>query len=136
MDPKRINRAGDRIPALWDVPLPGIIDQQKLHDLTFGDAALGRELLALFFDQSILTLRKIREAADGATRRNAAHALAGSALAVAAQGVALAAGLIAGLPDHAGEAEWLDAVTDLHAQVAQARAAIAHLLTEQVGGSA
>ena len=131
MEPKRVNPAGDRDPALWDVPPQGIIDRQRLHDLTLGDEALGRELLALFFDHSTLTLRKLREAVDGASRRAAAHALEGSALAVAAQGVAVAAGLIAGLPDNAGEAEWLDAVTDLHAQVAQTRAAIAHLLTEQ-----
>ncbi len=133
MDAKQANKAVDRIPPLWDVPPVGIIDRQRLHDLTSGDATLGRELLALFFDHSTLTLRKLREAADGATRRAAAHALEGSALAVAAQGVAIAAGFIAGLPDNAGEAEWLDAVTDLHAQVAQTRAAIAHLLTEQAG---
>lgn len=132
MELKRANPDGDRHPALWDVPPQGIIDRQRLHDLTSGNEALGRELLALFFDHSTLTLRKLREAVDGASRRAAAHALEGSALAVAAQGVAVAAGLIAGLPDNAGEAEWLEAVTDLHAQVAQTRAAIAHLLTEQM----
>ena len=124
MEPKRANPAGDRDPALWDVPPQGIIDRERLHDLTLGDEALGRELLTLFFNHSTLTLRKIREAVDGASRRAAAHALQGSAQAVAA-------GMIAGLPDNAGDAEWLDAVTDLHAQVAQTRAAIAHLLTEK-----
>ena len=133
MELKRPNPDGNRHSALWDLPPQGVIDRQRLHDLTLGNEALGRELLALFFDHSTLTLRKLREAVDGTSRRAAAHALEGSALAVAAQGVAVAAGLIAGLPDNAGEAEWLDAVTDLHAQVAQTRAAIAHLLTEQTG---
>ena len=132
MDPKWTNSAGRRAPALWDVPLPGIIDRRRLHDLTSGDETLGRELLALFFDHSTLTLRKLREAANATARRAAAHALVGSALAIAAEGVAISAGLIADLPDDAAEAEWLDAVTDLHAQVAQTRAAIAHLLTEPV----
>jgi hypothetical protein len=38
--------------------------------------------------------------------------------------------MIAGLPENVAEGDWLDAVTDLHAQVAQTRAAIAHLLAE------
>lgn len=122
--------APTRGPGLWDVPPAGIIDQQRLSDLTSGDALLGRELLALFFDHSAVALRRLREAADQTTRRAAAHALEGSALAVAAHGVAIAAGAIAGMPANVTEADWLDAVTDLHAQVAQTRAAIAHLLSD------
>ena len=121
-----------RLQGLWDVPPPDIIDHERLNDLTLGDNALGRELLALFFDHSAVALRRLREADDQASRRAAAHALAGSALAVAAKGVAVAAGIIAGMPDTVAEADWMDAVTDLHAQVAQTRAAIAHLLGDGV----
>lgn len=121
-----------RLQGLWDVPSADIIDRQRLNDLTLGDNALGRELLALFFDHSAVALRRLREAEDQASRRAAAHALAGSALAVAAQGVALAASFIAGMPDTVAEADWLEAVTDLHAQVAQTRAAIAHLLEDGI----
>lgn len=122
--------APSRVQALWDVPPSGIIDRQRLKALTLGDEALGRELLTLFFDHSSVALRRLREAADQTSRRAAAHALEGSALAVAAQGVAIAAGFIAGMPENVAEAEWLEAVTDLHAQVAQTRAAIAHLLED------
>jgi HPt (histidine-containing phosphotransfer) domain-containing protein len=119
---------GLRNRPLWDVPPADIIDHKLLQNLTQGDQALSRELLALFFDHSALALRTLRDAADQAGRRAAAHALQGSALAVAAKGVALSAALIVGLPENVAEGEWLDAVTDLHAQVAQTRAAIAHLL--------
>jgi HPt (histidine-containing phosphotransfer) domain-containing protein len=121
---------GLRSRPLWDTPPADIIDHKLLHDLTLGDKGLSRELLALFFDHSALALRRLREAGDQASRRAAAHALHGSALAVAAQGVAVSAAMIAGLPENVAEGDWLDAVTDLHAQVAQTRAAIAHLLAE------
>lgn len=123
-----VRPAQARSPALWDVPPADIIDRQRLNDLTLGDEGLGRELLALFFDHSATTLRRLREAEDHESRQAAAHALEGSALAVAASGVAMAAGLIAGMPIDVEEAAWMEAVTDLHAQVAQTRAAIAHLL--------
>ena len=129
---ERAKPATMRPDGLWDVPPPEVIDRKRLSDLTLGDDALSRELLALFFDHSAMALRRLREAADQTSRRAAAHALEGSALAVAAKGVALAAGVIAGMPDHVAEAEWMEAVTDLHAQVAQTRAAIAHLLGDGV----
>lgn len=131
MDDSLMARAAAlRGQPLWDVPSADIIDRKRLHDLTLGDETLSRELLALFFDHSALALRRLREAADQTTRRAAAHALEGSALAVAAKGVALSAAMIAGLPENVAEGEWLEAVTQLHAQVAQTRAAIAHLLAE------
>lgn len=122
--------AARRGQPLWDVPPADIIDRKQLRDLTLGDEALSRELLALFFDHSAIALRRLREAADSSTRRAAAHALEGSALAVAAKGVAISAALLAGLPENVAEGDWLDAVTELHAQVAQTRAAIAHLLAD------
>jgi HPt (histidine-containing phosphotransfer) domain-containing protein len=128
MDDNLLARAETLRGPLWDVPSADIIDRKLLHALTLGDEALSRELLVLFFDHSAQALRGLREAADQASRRAAAHALQGSALAVAAQGVAVSAAMIVGLPENVAEGEWLDAVTELHAQVAQTRAAIAHLL--------
>ena len=96
MELKRANPDGDRHPALWDVPPQGIIDRQRLHDLTSGNEALGRELLALFFDHSTLTLRKLREAVDGASRRAARSPSRGPTSGGRASGGAAAAAAAAG----------------------------------------
>jgi HPt (histidine-containing phosphotransfer) domain-containing protein len=66
----------------------GPIDLAVLESQTGGDAALAREVLALFAARSRSELARLAAATDAGERRRAAHALLGSARAVGAGEVA------------------------------------------------
>jgi hypothetical protein len=70
------------------------LDLDQLRAQTAGDAALEREVLALFLTKSALDLSLIEAAGTAAARRGPAHALVGSARAIGAGAVADAAGAI------------------------------------------
>jgi HPt (histidine-containing phosphotransfer) domain-containing protein len=101
------------------------IDLVHLSRQTAGDRDLERELLAVFADQCVRQLQTIRDAADPALRRDAAHTLKGAALAIGAWGVADAAEAIeTGVPSPRDEDI---AVLKRHSD--QARQAIADWLS-------
>lgn len=102
-----------------------VLDKDHLAAQTMGDPDLAREVMALFLDQSADVLRAVRETADPVARAEAAHLLKGSARAIGAARVAACAERVERLPAHAAEGEVLAAIADLHASVAEARAAIA-----------
>lgn len=64
------------------------VDLVHLSRRTLGDRTLEREVLSLFVRQCDVYLERLHCARDGEARRCAAHALAGSAQAVGAFGVA------------------------------------------------
>jgi HPt (histidine-containing phosphotransfer) domain-containing protein len=70
-----------------------IIDLAHLDEQTFGDAELQREVLHMFQAQVPLLLKAL-EAAQGDARAEIAHRLKGSCLAVGANQLGDAAGLI------------------------------------------
>jgi HPt (histidine-containing phosphotransfer) domain-containing protein len=84
--------------------------------------------MGMFFEQSALVLRQIRDAGGHRQRSEAAHKLKGSASAVGAWRVAEASDRLEALPPGASEDSLMDAIAGLHATVAEARAAIAGLL--------
>ena len=65
-----------------------VLDLERLRAQTGGDRALEGEVLRLFLTKSRSDLGRIRAAASAATRREAAHALLGSARAIGALAVA------------------------------------------------
>jgi HPt (histidine-containing phosphotransfer) domain-containing protein len=64
------------------------LDVAYLHEQTFGDEALARELLTLFSVQAGQLLHQVREAMQGETCCEAVHKLSGSARAIGAWNVA------------------------------------------------
>jgi len=102
-----------------------VLDHEHLRRQTMGDDALGVEVLAMFLDQSAVLLRAVREAHEPRMRSDAAHTLKGSARAVGAFAVAETAHLVEMLATESSEDAVLDAVARLHADVAEARSAIA-----------
>jgi HPt (histidine-containing phosphotransfer) domain-containing protein len=63
------------------------VDLDHLAQQTGGDAALEREVLALFLTQSTAILEALRGAGTAKERRELAHRLVGSSRAVGAMGV-------------------------------------------------
>ena len=102
-----------------------VLDHEHLRRQTMGDDGLGAEVLAMFLDQSAVLLRAVREAQGPRMRSDAAHTLKGSARAVGAFAVAETAHLVEMLAVESSEDAVLDAVARLHADVAEARSAIA-----------
>lgn len=99
------------------------IDRAHLKEMTLGDDALAREVLALFDRQAATMIDRMR-AADAESRAAMAHALKGSARGIGAWQVAIAAECF----DYgAGDSA---ALTALAAAVAQARAEIAQILRQ------
>jgi HPt (histidine-containing phosphotransfer) domain-containing protein len=94
-------------PAPIARPAPPI-DAAELDRRTFGDARLKREVLDLFAAHAPRLLAGL-EGADARGRREAAHRLKGSAVAIAAGPLAAAAGAVEDLAarDAAGRAEAL-----------------------------
>lgn len=73
------------------------IDRAHLARMTFGEAALERELLELFDRQAALLVARMREA-DAATAKTLAHTLKGSAAGIGAGAVAAAAAAVEDAP--------------------------------------
>ncbi|MEO8667575.1 MAG: hypothetical protein ABI399_03605 [Bauldia sp.] len=102
-----------------------VLDWAHLARQTMGNAALQREVLMLFDEHAARVLAEIKGAAGAAGRREAAHALVGSARGIGAFAVARAASAI--------EAETHDSeagIDMLEAAIAAARRAIAEHLSE------
>jgi len=97
-----------------------VIDRAHLTRMTFGEAALERELLELFDRQAELLIARIAQS-DPATVAALAHTLKGSAVGVGASEVAAAAAAIEQAPT-------TERRTVLAAAVARARAEIAVIL--------
>lgn len=106
------------------VPDEGPIDLAHLNQMTFGDAGLEREVLAMFAAQSADILVNLKRQPSEA--RELAHKLKGSARAVGAHDVADAAEALETALLR-GEAS-ADHIARLDAAVARARAAIAEIL--------
>lgn len=111
-------------------PLDGILDLVHLARQTDGDSALEAELLALFDRQSAkLAARVALTDLSNRARSDVAHRLRGSALAIGANRVALAAEAferaVETLPD--AEREPAELLSELGAAVDEVRAAIASL---------
>ncbi|MCP8937294.1 Hpt domain-containing protein [Alsobacter sp. SYSU M60028] len=104
-----------------------VIDMALLSRHSMGDDAVVRDVLSLFLDQSARVLRAIWDAPTGPARRDAAHLLVGSAMAVGAVQVAEAARRLEAVALQ-GEAVAMDAIAALHAAVAEARAVVAGLI--------
>jgi len=105
-------------------PAPAVagtaIDRAHLARMTFGEAALERELLELFDRQAEILVARIAQS-DAGTAAALAHTLKGSATGIGAAEVAAAAAEIEAAPT----AERLGALT---AAVARTRAEIAVIL--------
>jgi len=100
------------------------VDRAHLARMSFGDAALERELLGLFERQAALLLGRMREA-DAATLAALAHTLKGSASGIGVWGVAQAA---AAVEQATSPAERNLALDDLAAAIAHAQAEIGAML--------
>jgi HPt (histidine-containing phosphotransfer) domain-containing protein len=97
------------------------IDREALDAQTFGDKALASEILAMFLDQSPPLMQALG-ATVGRARREVAHRLKGSALAIGAGELADRAAALEAAPNDVGR---LRAVEEA---VAAARQDIAGLL--------
>ncbi len=113
---------------------PEVLDLAHLARQTMGDKAIEREVAGLFLDQTARVMRVIRDAAGGTERSDAAHQLKGSARAVGAWRVAAAAEIVEQLASDTPEHLLMKAIADLHATVAEARAAVAAVADETSAG--
>ena len=98
------------------------IDRAHLKAMTMGDAALARDVLALFERQGAMMMKRL-PGADAKAKAEMAHALKGSARGIGAWRVADAATLV----EIAGDAI---ALKELDEAVAEARMEIALVLKE------
>ncbi len=103
----------------------GVLDIAMLTRQTQGNRALEREVLGLFLDHSVRLFDQLKAAETVAERRQVAHGLAGSALAIGANRTAAAARKI----EHSDQKLSADVVA-LEAALAQARRLIAEHLAE------
>jgi HPt (histidine-containing phosphotransfer) domain-containing protein len=103
----------------------GPIDLTQLRRQTGGDARLEREVLGMFAAKAAADLKRIAAAPTAAARREAAHALVGSARAVGASQIARLAAEIEASADHVAD------VADLRKAVDAARAFIGTHLADQ-----
>ena len=95
----------------------GAIDRAHLTRMTFGEAALERELLELFDRQAEILIARIAQS-DPATVAALAHTLKGSAVGVGASEVAAAAAAIEQAPTAERRAVLAAAVTRARAEIA------------------
>lgn len=119
-------------PKITDVPPPAsdvVIDRDHLARMTFGDASLERELLALFDRQAAVLLARM-QTTDAAAVAALAHTLKGSALGIGAVRVAQTA---AAVEQTTGPVALAQAVNHLAVAIEAARAHIAVLL--EAGGT-
>jgi len=101
-------------------PTAAAIDRAHLSRMTFGEAALERELLELFDRQAEILVARIAQS-DASAAGALAHTLKGSAAGVGAMDVATAAADIEAAPT-------AERLAVLAAAVARARAEIAGIL--------
>lgn len=99
------------------------IDLDYLRRYTFGDETLEREVLELFSAHAPALLAEIRSARNEVSRRNAAHSLKGSALAIGAWDVARRAEQLEACVARHGEADGI--LEQLEIAVGKARRFIA-----------
>jgi HPt (histidine-containing phosphotransfer) domain-containing protein len=104
------------------------IDRRLLAAQTGGDRQLERDVLTLFLAKADADLARIRAAATPGARREAAHALVGSARAIGAADVARFAAAVEAAPEHPAEA-----VGDLATAIAAAQGFIRRLI-DPAGG--
>jgi HPt (histidine-containing phosphotransfer) domain-containing protein len=123
---QRANKAMPLISAVNRIEIEApVLDLQHLERQTLGDAALQREVLALFVRQSARTVAELRTLTDSGKRREAAHALKGSARGIGAFAVAERAAAIEAHPD-----DFADGIAALARAVAAADRAIARHLSD------
>lgn len=101
-------------------PGPGIIDEEHLGQMTFGDRRLEREVLEIFRRQAAIMLGRIA-GGEGAAASAAVHTLKGSARGIGAWRVTRAAER---LEQARAETERSAAIGELTAATVEARAAI------------
>jgi HPt (histidine-containing phosphotransfer) domain-containing protein len=103
-----------------------LLDLAHLSRQTFGDAALEREVLALFEQQCVRLVPIIAAASEPVERADAAHTLKGAAGAVGAWRLASIAGTLeAALDENRADATLLRLIGKLERCVAETRAAVA-----------
>jgi Hpt domain len=110
--------SGLRVAAA--VPRQGVIDEEHLGQMTFGDRRLEREVLEIFRRQAAIMLGRIG-GSEPATASVAVHTLKGSARGIGAWRVARAAER---LEQARAETERSAAIGELTAATVEARAAI------------
>jgi chemotaxis protein histidine kinase CheA len=113
-----MSAAGLRVAAV--APRPGVIDEDHLGQMTFGDRGLEREVLEIFRRQAAIMLARIG-GSEPATASAAVHTLKGSARGIGAWRVARAAER---LEQARAEMERSAAIGELTAATVEARAAI------------
>jgi HPt (histidine-containing phosphotransfer) domain-containing protein len=107
-----------RVAAVAD--RPGVIDEEHLERMTFGDRRLEREVLEIFRRQAAIMLGRVG-GAEPAAAAAAIHTLKGSARGIGAWRVARAADR---LERACGEADRAASLAELQAAALEARAAI------------
>ena len=107
------------------------IDRAHLARYTAGDAALEQEVLTLFADQSNVYMERLRAAQTGDAWRDAAHSLKGSAMAVGAFDVAIAAEMAETSPAECTFEERKRLLATLEAALADAKEQIRILQRER-----
>jgi HPt (histidine-containing phosphotransfer) domain-containing protein len=114
----------DWMPSPPLAPDDGPIDLEHLQRMTLGDASLEREVLAMFSAQAAGLIGKLSTLPPDAAAL--AHTLKGSARAIGAFGVADAASDLEAAIQKGGNPA--QALTELNAAIAQARAAVDAIL--------
>jgi HPt (histidine-containing phosphotransfer) domain-containing protein len=110
------------LPTALDAPP---IDLDHLDHQTLGSDALKRDVLALFLDHSAEALRQVADAQSPGERREAAHAIVGSARSIGAFRVADAAAEV-----ERGREPIAVMLATLRRELAEVRSEIAALLAE------
>ena len=100
------------------------VDLDHLARQTGGDRNLEREVLTLFLTRSAIDLDRLKTAAAGAGRRDAAHLIVGSARAIGAGKVARLAAAV-----EQGADGQTSVLADLEAAVAEARRFVSDYLS-------
>jgi HPt (histidine-containing phosphotransfer) domain-containing protein len=117
----------------------GILDEEHLAHMTLGDRRLEREVLEIFVRQSADTLGLILDCVasrDSAGTAAAAHAMIGSARAIGAWRVALAAEWLERAADARSAQESRQAIAALKAASLEANAAIGARLADPANRTA
>jgi HPt (histidine-containing phosphotransfer) domain-containing protein len=115
----------DEKPPIVAEGAPPAIDLAHLARQTMGDVALQREVLELFAEHAARVVAQIKQASKADPRREAAHALVGSARGIGAFGVARSASAI-----EAGVADSASGIAALEVEVEAARRFIAEHLSD------